>query len=221
MTDSPEGQIIAALLDLEGEVYNGCISNKDIMNKVNSDDRPTRYRISSNMVGKRMVGLGFQRSKSGNSRGYFYNRERVLDYAKKYGLLSNELITKKGGILSKQLIERKKRCWHYMALCLHDNDAGATFSELLAASESTLEHASWALQTMIDYGYVKAVTSKTQAMETDVLVAPRYRISDNDDSMTLLFDAPAKLFKQDDDEHEDDANTSDGSSSDEEVSNDE
>ena len=83
---TPEGKLIAVLLQLEEKVSNGVIQTNEIVDACNRD-MPDRYHVSPVGVGKKMAMLGFQTAKYKGNRGYIYDKDLLRHLAKQYDCL--------------------------------------------------------------------------------------------------------------------------------------
>jgi hypothetical protein len=84
--DSLDGQVVAAMVQVQESVVNSHLLNEVLLNAVN-EKRSERERITPQKLGKIIARLGFEKYTSGQQRGFYWEDELVERLCKRYGLI--------------------------------------------------------------------------------------------------------------------------------------
>jgi hypothetical protein len=85
LADTSEGRILEILSDKQKVTPNEFITTARITELVNDEDCPQKYRMGPVTVGKRLVALGFQRTKENGVRGFVINENLLQRLSEQYG----------------------------------------------------------------------------------------------------------------------------------------
>jgi len=92
-SDTLEAQVVSAIIQAEHCVKNGHLLHADYRGILNKD-RPDRYQISPQKVGRVTASLGFQKYYSGDAKGIYWNQELLDSLCDRYGIkIEQEILT--------------------------------------------------------------------------------------------------------------------------------
>lgn len=83
--DTFEAQVLSAIIQAERKVENGRLLHQDIRNILNND-RPERFHISPQKLGRVTAQLGFPKYTSGDLRGIYWDEELINRLCERYGI---------------------------------------------------------------------------------------------------------------------------------------
>jgi hypothetical protein len=83
--DSDDAKILNAIVQSMGQIENGHLLHRFILDEINSD-RPERYHMSPQRLGRITKRLGFKKYNSGESRGIYIDADLLNRLCQRYGI---------------------------------------------------------------------------------------------------------------------------------------
>ena len=87
--DSDDAKILNAIVQSMGQIEKGHLLHRFILDEINSD-RPERYHMSPQRLGRITKRLGFEKYNSGESRGIYIDADLLNRLCQRYGIRQND-----------------------------------------------------------------------------------------------------------------------------------
>ena len=87
--DSDDAKIVNAIVQSIGQAENGHLLHSDILDEINRD-RPERFHMSPQRLGRITKRLGFKKYNSGESRGIYIDADLLNRLCQRYGIQQND-----------------------------------------------------------------------------------------------------------------------------------
>ena len=87
--DSDDAKILNAIVQSMGQIKNGHLLHRFILDEINSD-RPERYHMSPQRLGRITKRLGFEKYNSGESRGIYIDADLLTRLCQRYGIRQDD-----------------------------------------------------------------------------------------------------------------------------------